>query len=154
MITKENVRIVQEVVASGTVYESTADIGADLAAMGLSNAVQEEVWVVTIDGSRQVRRYYTVAKGNYHDCDVSLPALLSPVFLSATDRFVVAHNHPSGTLEPTQHDFNMTWRIGEAADMLDLIFEDHLIVAPGGKWYSMRGHKQMRAPKSSKVAGR
>lgn len=152
MIIKENVRIVQEVVGDGTVYESTDSIGEDLAAMGLSNSVQEEVWVITIDGGRMVRRYYSVAKGNYHDCDVSLPAILSPVFLSATDRFVVAHNHPSGALEPTQQDFNMTWRIAEAADLLDLIFEDHLIVAPGGRWYSMRGHRQMRAPRSKKVA--
>lgn len=138
------VTIRQEIIKKQPQMATTAHISGLLTSLGLSDAVQEELWVVAIDGSRNIRTVVCAAKGGYHDCDVSMPTILSAVYLSGTDRFFVAHNHPSGELVPTNHDFDLTWRLSDAADMMDLIFEDHVIVGPGGDWYSLRGHKQMR----------
>jgi DNA repair protein RadC len=132
--------------------ETTAHIAKMLDGLGLSNAAQEEVWVIAIDGSRNVRHVIQVAKGGYHDCDVAIPAIFSAVLLAGTDRFAIAHNHPSGELNPTNQDFDLTWRVSDAADVLDMIFEDHLIMTPNGDWYSFRGHKQMRPSKRPKVS--
>lgn len=140
------VNISQEVLKEQPVMKTTADIGALLVHFGLGRSVQEELWVVTIDGSRAVRTVVQVGKGGYHDCNISIPTILSPVFLAGTDRFVVAHNHPAGELTPTRIDLELTYTLSEAANLLDLTFEDHLIVVPDGGWYSFRGHGQMARP--------
>lgn len=134
---------------------TTAHISSLLTSLGLSDSAQEELWVVAIDGSRNTRTVVCAAKGGYHDCDVSMPTIMSAVLLAGTDRFLVAHNHPAGDLSPTNHDFDLTWRLAEAAEMMDMIFEDHVIVGPGGDWYSLRGHKQMRPVRgAAKVSAR
>jgi DNA repair protein RadC len=41
---------------------------------------------------------------------------------------VVAHNHPTGNLTPSQPDISITRRIKEAGDLLDIKLLDHLII--------------------------
>lgn len=55
--------------------------------------------------------------------------------------FIVAHNHPSGNLNPSGEDYNLTKKIKEAADLLDLKLLDHLIITLNG-YYSFvdNGH--------------
>ncbi|THU03811.1 JAB domain-containing protein [Lampropedia puyangensis] len=45
---------------------------------------------------------------------------------------ILAHNHPSGTLEPSQADIDITRRIVQAMALLDVRVVDHVIVAQGG----------------------
>ena len=42
--------------------------------------------------------------------------------------FILAHNHPSGTLKPSEADINITKRIKSGATTLDLKLLDHLII--------------------------
>jgi len=135
------------------IFRKTGDVAELLVDYGLHERVQEELWVITLDGSRSVRTIYRVAQGGYHDCDISLAAVLSPVFLSATDRFVVAHNHPSGELVATGPDIELSDQISQAADLLGLMFEDHIIMTPQREWYSMKGNHQLRLP-TTRVSGR
>lgn len=45
---------------------------------------------------------------------------------------IVAHNHPSGSLQPSENDKRMTQKLSAAADTLDIQLLDHLIVAGSG----------------------
>lgn len=123
---------------------SSDGLGALLHEYGLGSGVQEELWVVVFDAAASVRAIYAVAKGGYHDCDLSIPAILSPVFLEATDRFAVAHNHPSGEMDATANDLDLTDRLLEASDLLGLEFLDHLILGPGGQCFSVREERPKR----------
>jgi DNA repair protein RadC len=49
----------------------------------------------------------------------------------------VAHNHPSGRLEPSPEDDGITARLRAAADILGIHFLDHLIFTDAA-WYSYR----------------
>lgn len=55
--------------------------------------------------------------------------------------FIVAHNHPSGNLNPSSEDIALTKKISEAANLLDLRIIDHLIITIDG-YYSFvdNGH--------------
>lgn len=55
--------------------------------------------------------------------------------------FIIAHNHPSGNINPSQEDINLTRKIFEAAKLLDLKVIDHLIITIDG-YYSFvdNGH--------------
>lgn len=106
--------------------------------LGLHHRAQEELWVVTLGGDREIRAVVPVAKGGFHEVFVSIPAILSSVLLTGTDRFVAIHNHPSGNLEPTAIDKKLTTQLAVATRTLDMIMDDHLIVGPPNGWYSMR----------------
>jgi DNA repair protein RadC len=50
---------------------------------------------------------------------------------------IVCHDHPSGNLNPSESDANITRKIKDAGVLLDIQLLDHLIVVPEVKYYSM-----------------
>lgn len=65
--------------------------------------------------------------------DVMLTAFKCP---RACDIMVI-HNHPSGDPTPSENDVQYTRRLAEAAHLLGIVLQDHVILARGGRWYSM-----------------
>lgn len=122
--------------------DSLAHLVDMLGEMGLSTAAQEELWVIALDSLNQIRSITRVSIGTYHECFVSVPTVIGPVLLSATDRFIMAHNHPNGRPNPTLDDIELTKRIAGAAELMDIAFDEHLIVTPSGAWAGMKalGH--------------
>lgn len=47
---------------------------------------------------------------------------------------ILAHNHPSGSLEPSEQDIRLTRRVKEAFKLLDIELYDHLIISPEGNF--------------------
>ncbi len=45
---------------------------------------------------------------------------------------VLAHNHPSGSLDPSNEDVTITKRVTDAGDLLGIILVNHIIVSPKG----------------------
>ena len=122
--------------------DSMTHLVEQLDKLGLSSAAQEQLWVIALDSLNQIRSVTMVSVGTYHECYVAVPAVLSPVLLSATDRFIMAHNHPNGRPHPTPDDIDLTQRVEAAARVMDISFDDHLIVTSTGAWQSMKalGH--------------
>ena len=50
---------------------------------------------------------------------------------------IVAHNHPSGTLKPSQSDLDITKKLSTALKTLDVVLLDHVILTADG-FYSMK----------------
>jgi DNA repair protein RadC len=113
------------------------DLAALLRELGMTDLVQEAVWVIAYDAITNARTIVEVARGGYHDVQVHIPTVMSAVLLAGTDRFIMAHNHPSGDVDPTSNDMILTHRVMDAANASGIYFEDHLIVGPHGKFYSM-----------------
>lgn len=134
---------------------------------GLNDSTQERMWVVSYDSIEQLRTVQEIAVGGYHELIIPLPALLASVLLSGTDRFLIAHNHPSGDVTPTNLDVEMTHTIMAAANATGLFFEDSLIVGPRESHFSFtvaglitpapqtvsmgsgNGHKRVRTARAS-----
>jgi DNA repair protein RadC len=57
------------------------------------------------------------------------------VTLNGVTGIILAHNHPSGNLQPSDQDRRLTTRIREAAALFDVKLFDHLIIA-GNRFYS------------------
>lgn len=75
------------------------------------------------------------------DQSVARPAdLFKAAILSNANSMIVLHNHPSGNLEPSRADINVTKRLIKAGDILDIQVLDHVIVAPDSSYYSLRDH--------------
>lgn len=103
---------------------------------GLHDASQEVFWAISYDAIMQVRNIVEVARGGYHSVEVPIPVILSAVLTSGTNRFMVAHNHSSGDVTPTQLDVDLTSKIMAAANTCGLYFEDHVVLGPNKEMYS------------------
>ena len=55
---------------------------------------------------------------------------------------VLAHNHPSGDLEPNEADVSITKRCVEAGRLLGIQVVDHIIISPGGEWVSLKQERR------------
>ena len=62
--------------------------------------------------------------------------LFAVLLKSLTTAVILAHNHPSGTLRPSEADKSLTRKIISAGELLDIKVLDHLIINPDGKYFS------------------
>ena len=58
---------------------------------------------------------------------------------SNATRLIFAHNHPSGNPRPSEHDIDITKRLKEACDAVDIEVLDHIIIG-SSRYYSFREH--------------
>jgi DNA repair protein RadC len=65
------------------------------------------------------------------------PKLIMAVALkSGATGIILAHNHPSGNLQPSIQDKEITRKIVEACKLLDIVLLDHLILVPQEAYFS------------------
>ena len=113
----------------------SADLPTLFREWGLTTSTQEAFWVIAIDDNLGLKTATEVARGGFHDVLVYPANVLAAVLAAQTDRFYVAHNHPSGPVTPTEQDMHLTASLMEAANSAGLSFEDHIITGPAG-WFS------------------
>lgn len=56
---------------------------------------------------------------------------------------ILAHNHPSGNLEPSQEDLALTRQLSQAGEIMGIRVVDHMIISSGG-WFSFHEHGLLR----------
>lgn len=107
---------------------------------GMFSAAQETCWVITYDAVTNIRTVNEIARGNYYEVRISIPSMMTAVLAAGTDRFYVIHNHPSGEVTPTKMDVDLTKQIMAASNTIGLYFEDHVVIGPPDKVFSMNAH--------------
>ena len=65
---------------------------------------------------------------------VDIRLLLSVALKTAATGIIIAHNHPSGNLKPSEADKELTNKIKKASEYMDIKLLDHLIIVPEGKY--------------------
>ncbi|HEY0655267.1 MAG TPA: DNA repair protein RadC [Chryseosolibacter sp.] len=95
----------------------------------------EEFWVILLNRGNRVIRKQQISQGGVAGT-VADPKI---IFKAALDELacgiILAHNHPSGNITPSQQDIDLTKKLKEAGKLLEIQVLDHLIFA-GAKYYS------------------
>ena len=73
---------------------------------------------------------YEVSSGGITGTVADPRLILAAAIKSLAVAIVLAHNHPSGNLKPSQADEQLTAKIKEAAKYHDINVLDHIIVTP------------------------
>jgi DNA repair protein RadC len=88
----------------------------------------EEFWVLFLNNSNKVVAKSQISKGGLTATIVDIRLVFKRALELASVGIIVCHNHPSGKLQPSNADKNLTQRIKEAGITLDIKLLDHLII--------------------------
>ncbi|TWP25464.1 DNA repair protein [Apibacter muscae] len=91
--------------------------------------LQEEVKVLYLNQANVVLGYYSLAKGGISACYVDIRLILSTALKTNASAIIVVHNHPSGNNKPSLKDKELTKKIKQACNLLELVLLDHIIIA-------------------------
>ena len=98
--------------------------------------LQESFKVLLLNNSNKVKGIYQISKGGITGTIVDLRILFAVILKTLSVGIILAHNHPSSKLQPSETDKQLTRKIKNAADFLDIKVLDHLIITPDGNYYS------------------
>jgi DNA repair protein RadC len=88
----------------------------------------EEFWVLFLNNSNKVVAKSQISKGGLTATIVDIRLVFKRALELASVAIVVCHNHPSGKLQPSTADAQLTQKIKEAGVTLDIKLLDHLII--------------------------
>lgn len=125
-----DVGLVSEAPTADTVANSPADAAALLSKWAGSD--REHFLAVHLDRRRRPVAVQVVAVGCLHSALVHPREVFKAAVLQNADSLVVAHNHPSGCLEPSEPDLDLTQRMVKAGEILGIAILDHIIVSTTG----------------------
>lgn len=93
-------------------------------------ALQEQFVVGYLARNGQVKGIYTGFHGGLTGTVADVRIILAIALKSGSSSIILAHNHPSGNLQPSEADVTMTKKFKSACETMDLSFIDHLIISP------------------------
>jgi DNA repair protein RadC len=105
----------------------SADVAAVVAPY-LHSLRHERVVVVACDNAGRLLRVAPLTDGSADRSLIPVRDVLTAVLAVGGTSFAVAHNHPSGSLTPSEPDTNVTVRLRRAAGAVGLRFLDHVIL--------------------------
>ena len=101
----------------------------DLLKSDLMDLPKEEFWVLCLNRANRLMKKKRVSEGGVSGT-VADPKIIFKLALDElASGIIVAHNHPSGNLQPSQNDIDLTKKLKEAGKFLEISLLDHVIVA-------------------------
>ena len=93
---------------------------------------QEQFIVLTLNGAHEVLRVSIVSIGILNRTIVAPREVFIRAIRDSAAAIIIAHNHPSGQLEPSDEDRSITKRLTEAGEILGIPVLDHIIFTKAG----------------------
>ncbi|XCF06130.1 DNA repair protein RadC [Tamlana crocina] len=88
----------------------------------------EEFWIVYLNNSNKVIQKNQLSKGGMTGTLVDVRLVMKNALEVGATGLILVHNHPSGTLKPSEADKEITQKLKLAAQSLDIKVLDHLVV--------------------------
>jgi DNA repair protein RadC len=94
----------------------------------LEDLPHEEFWVIYLSRNNSVLKTECISRGGISGTLVDPRLVIKPAIECLASSIILAHNHPSGNLKPSQEDIRLTKKIKEITIHLDMVIQDHLII--------------------------
>jgi DNA repair protein RadC len=95
----------------------------------MASVWQEEFWVVFLNRTNVVTEIEQLHIGTTTTTLIDIKSLMKKAVNKLAESIIVAHNHPSGNVQPSEQDKLITQKIKKAGELLDIQLLDHLIIA-------------------------
>lgn len=91
--------------------------------------IYESFFIMLLDRRNIVTGWAKISQGGVAGTVVDLKIVLKYAIDCLASGVIFVHNHPSGNLDPSQADINLTNKAKEALKLLDINLLDHLIIS-------------------------
>jgi DNA repair protein RadC len=102
--------------------------------------IYESFFVLLLNRANNTIGWAKISQGGITGTVVDTKIVVKYAIDSLASGIILAHNHPSGNLEPSQQDKEVTEKIKKAAGYIDTKVLDHLILTPDNKYFSFLDH--------------
>ena len=94
----------------------------------LGDLPHEEFWVLLLNRANRVISRYKVSQGGVSGTVIDVRLIMKTGIEKLASAIVLCHNHPSGNLQPSVADEQITQKLKEAGKLMDIPILDHIIV--------------------------
>lgn len=99
---------------------------------------RENFVVLLLNSKNEIVESPTISVGTLSNALVHPREVFKPAIRASAASMILAHNHPSGKVEPSREDREVTGRLVRASELLGIEVLDHVIIGDG--FYSMKEH--------------
>jgi DNA repair protein RadC len=89
---------------------------------------KEVMRVILLDTRYHLIRVENISSGSVNESIAHPRDVFRPAVIASAYAVIVVHNHPSGDPSPSQADHNLTRRLTEAAELMQIKLLDHIII--------------------------
>lgn len=97
---------------------------------------QEQFICTSLNGAHEISAIRVVSVGTLTHTLVHPREVFADPLADRAAAVILAHNHPSGSLEPSTEDMALTRRLCQAGSLLGIEVLDHIILSPNGEYLS------------------
>jgi DNA repair protein RadC len=109
-----------KITSSKTIFEIMQPLIGELS--------HEEFWIIYLNNANKILSKSQLSKGGITGMVVDVRLVFKTALALGAVGIILAHNHPSGTLQPSESDKQITRKLKVAGDHLDIKIIDHVIV--------------------------
>ena len=95
----------------------------------------EESWILLLNQANRVIDSQRLSTGVITDTSVDIRLIVREAILKRATAIVLCHNHPSGNSRPSRFDDNLTDRLAQSCQIMNIKLIDHVIITDG-EYYS------------------
>lgn len=103
---------------------------------------RERFYAVYLNRQNKILGYFIISVGGCSSTIVDTKMIFQPAISSHASSIIIAHNHPSGNINPSEQDVRITKRIVEAGKLLEIPILDHIILTVDS-YYSFLTNNQI-----------
>ena len=89
----------------------------------------EEFWILLLNRSNRIINKIKISQGGVAGTVIDTKLILKSAIENLASSIILCHNHPSGNLNPSESDIEITGKLKSASEFMDIKLLDHIIVA-------------------------
>ncbi len=101
----------------------------------LSDEPYESFWILLLNRANKVLRPVKVSEGGMTGTVADPKRIFKTAIDSKAASIILCHNHPSGSVKPSESDYNLTKKLKDSGEILQLPVLDHVIMGDN-KYFS------------------
>jgi len=94
----------------------------------LAGADREHLVLITLNPANGINSISTISIGSLNECIAHPREIFKTAILTNAAKILLAHNHTSGKVTPSNADINITKRVNEASKIMGIELIDHIII--------------------------
>jgi DNA repair protein RadC len=91
--------------------------------------LQEQFIAIYLNNNLNIIGFQRLSTGGLNSVTVDVRLIFATALKCSATSVIIAHNHPSGNMNPSQADKQLTKKVGKGLNLLDIKLLDHVIVS-------------------------